>query len=113
MSTATLPPVSPRFEGVIAITKANVYFEGKVISHTILTGAGQRKTLGVILPGSYHFNTEAPERMEMVSGDCSVKLKDSQTWIEYPENSVFEIPGNSSFDIQVKSGSAHYICSFL
>ena len=39
------------FPNVTAVVKANVYFEGKVVSHTILLGGGKKKTLGLIYPG--------------------------------------------------------------
>ena len=42
---ATIPN---EFSGVTALTKANVYFEGKVVSHTLLFPDGSKKTLGLI-----------------------------------------------------------------
>ena len=54
--------------------KANVYHDGKVTSRTIITGSGEMKTLGVMLPGLYRFSTEAPEIMELTQGKCRVKL---------------------------------------
>ena len=51
---ATIPN---EFHGVTALTKANVYFEGKVVSHTLLFPDGSKKTLGLIYPGQYHFGT--------------------------------------------------------
>ena len=61
-------PSPEQFTGVTAIAKANVYFDGKVVSHTILLPGGAKKTLGLIYPGSYHFGTAAPERMEIIAG---------------------------------------------
>ena len=56
------------FRGVTAITKANVYFDGKVVSHSLVLPDGNRKTLGLIYPGSVHFGTNAAERMEIIAG---------------------------------------------
>jgi len=67
-------PSPEQFTGVTAIAKANVYFDGKVVSHTILLPGGAKKTLGLIYPGSYHFGTAAPERMEIIAGACRVTL---------------------------------------
>ena len=53
--------VPERFNGVDAVTKANVYFNGKVVSHTILFPDRGKKTLGLIYPRKYHFGTDAPE----------------------------------------------------
>ena len=52
-----------KIDGVSVTTQANVYFDGGVISHTLIFADGSKKTLGLIRPGSYHFNTEAPERI--------------------------------------------------
>jgi uncharacterized protein YaiE (UPF0345 family) len=102
-----------QFTGVTAVAKANVHFDGKVVSHTILFPDGSRKTLGLIYPGEYHFGTDKAERMEIVSGNCAVKL-DGQTAIHaHAAGQTFEVPGKSGFDIEVKSGICEYICSFL
>lgn len=101
------------FKNVTAIAKGNVYFEGKVISHTILTPEGQRKTLGVILPGSYYFGTEAAERMEIIEGSCSYVLKDSDETEIVSSGEAFDIPANFGFTITVVDGPCHYVCSFL
>lgn len=101
------------FSGVTVHTKANIYFDGKVVSHTVLTADGAKKTLGLIYPGSYHFGTGAPERMEIVAGDCVVTL-DGQTEAKaFPAGTYFDVAGNSGFTIEVKSGICEYICSFL
>ena len=63
-----------RFENVTAVAKANVYFEGRVVSHSILLAGGEKKTLGLIYPGKFHFGTDAAERMEIVAGLCRVKI---------------------------------------
>lgn len=102
-----------QFENVTALAEGNVYFDGKVISHTILTASGERKTLGVILPGSYHFGTEAAELMEIVGGDCSYVLDDTEERHEVAAGSAFNVPANSGFTITVADESCHYVCSFL
>lgn len=104
--------IPERFESVAAVCKANVYFEGKVISHTIFVG-NDRKTLGVILPGEFQFDTSAPERVEIASGTCRVKLSGESEWTTYETGSVFHVSGNDSFDIAVDQGHVDYICSYL
>ncbi|MDL5055376.1 pyrimidine/purine nucleoside phosphorylase [Oscillatoria laete-virens NRMC-F 0139] len=105
--------IPAKFENVTVACKANVYFDGKVISHTIHLPDGTRKTLGLIYPGTYRFDTGAPELMEMTAGDVKVRLAGQETWTDYPEGSTFEIPGQSSFEISVEKGLAQYICTFL
>ncbi|HZZ57117.1 MAG TPA: pyrimidine/purine nucleoside phosphorylase [Opitutaceae bacterium] len=108
---ASLPT---QFTGVTAVTKANVYFDGNVVSHTILFPGGVKKTLGLIRPGSYHFGTDAPERMEIVAGTCRVKLDGTAASAQhYAADSHFDVPGKSGFTIEVASGLCEYICSFL
>jgi purine/pyrimidine-nucleoside phosphorylase len=102
-----------QFAGVTVHTKANVYFDGKVVSHTVLMPEGAKKTLGLIYPGSYHFGTGAPERMEITAGACSVTLDGQAAVKEYAAGTWFDVPGKSGFTIEVKSGLCEYICSFL
>lgn len=101
-----------KFEAVTAVAKANVYFDGKVVSHTILLADGAKKTLGLIYPGEYHFGTAAAERMDIVAGQCRVRLDGSTDWKEYGPGTAFRVPANSGFDIAVTSGIAEYVCSF-
>ncbi len=50
--------IPTEFQNVTAVTRANVYFDGKVVSHTILFPDGAKKTLGLIYPGQFHFGTD-------------------------------------------------------
>jgi hypothetical protein len=100
------------FKNVTAVAKANVYFEGKVVSHTILFADGTKKTLGLIYPGEFHFGTDAPERMDIVAGACRVRLDATTEWRDYAGGTFFRVPGKSGFDISVASGIAEYVCSF-
>ena len=98
-----------QFTGVTVLSKANVYFDGNVISHTVLLDDGTKKTLGLIRPGSYHFGTDAAERMEIVAGTCSVTL-DGQTAVQaYAAGTHFDVPAKGGFTIAVPSGLCEYI----
>lgn len=100
------------FTSATVLAKANIYFDGKVVSHTVITSEGEKKTLGVILPGEYKFDTGAPERMDISSGSCEVKVADASEWKGIGVGNGFEVPGNSSFVIKVAE-ECQYICSFL
>lgn len=102
-----------QFENVTAVAKANVYFDGKVVSHTVLFPSGEKKTLGLIYAGKYHFGTDKAERMEIVAGACSVKLDGESDVKNYAAGTAFEVPAKSGFDIEVADGICEYICSFL
>ena len=101
-----------QFDNVSVVCKSNVYFDGKVISRTVLFGDGSKKTIGLIYPGSFTFKTGAPERMEIVAGNCKARVFGAGDWTIYEAGAFFRVPGNSSFDISVDTGIAEYICSF-
>jgi uncharacterized protein YaiE (UPF0345 family) len=93
-------------------TQANVYFDGKCVSHTVTLADGTRKSVGVILPAALTFNTGAPEVMETVAGSCSIKLKGETEWKRYGPGESYQVPGDSSFEIKVEGEPYHYICHF-
>ena len=102
-----------QFDNVAVIKKANVYFDGKCVSHSVQFADGTKKSVGVILPATLTFNTGVPEVMETVAGRCRVRQKGTDGWQEYGEGQSFSVPGNSSFDIEVAPGeSYHYVCHF-
>jgi uncharacterized protein YaiE (UPF0345 family) len=100
-----------QFEAASVATKANVYFDGKCVSHGITLADGTRKSLGVILPAALTFNTGAAEIMECVAGSCEYKLAGSSEWRKSGAGEKFSIPANSSFEIRVTE-PYHYICHF-
>jgi uncharacterized protein YaiE (UPF0345 family) len=102
-----------QFAGVTVITKANVYFDGKVVSHSVQFSDGTKKTLGLIYPGSYHFGTGAPERMEVVAGACHVTVDGENAARTHAAGQSFDVPGKSGFVIEVPTGICEYICSYL
>jgi uncharacterized protein YaiE (UPF0345 family) len=105
--------IPTEFRNVTAVAKANVYFEGKVVSHTILFADQTKKTLGLIYPGKFHFGTDKAERMEIVAGSCAVKLDGGSDVQNYTAGQYFDVPAKSGFDIEVSAGLCEYICSFL
>lgn len=106
-STASL-----ELSNVTVTAKANVYFEGRVVSHTVRLADGTKKTLGLIYPGEYHFSTSAPERMDIIAGSCRVKLDGQAALATYAAGENFDVPGDGGFTISVESGIAEYVCSF-
>ena len=108
-----MPNIPSEFRNVTAVAKANIYFDGKVVSHTILLPDGVRKTLGLIYPGKFHFGTAQAERMEIVAGQCAVKLDGQPAVNTYAAGQTFEVPAKSGFDIEVKAAPCEYICTYL
>jgi len=101
------------FPQVTAHAVANVYFDGKVVSHTIILADGARKTLGLVYPGEYHFGTDAAELMEISAGGCAVQLDGDDTTSRYGAGESFSVPAKSGFTIRVAEGICQYVCSFL
>jgi uncharacterized protein YaiE (UPF0345 family) len=100
-----------RFEGVTVVKKANVYYEGKVTSRTVLFPDGTRKTLGIMLPGEYEFGTAEREVMEVLGGEMKVLLPESTAWQVFGVGDTFEVPANASFHLVIE-GPADYCCSY-
>ncbi len=98
-------------ENVRLVPTANIYDGGKCVSHTYYTKDSQKKTAGVMFPASFHFGTDAPEKMELLEGKCRVKLAGESQWKEYRKGESFSVPGKSSFDVEVTE-TMHYICHF-
>ena len=103
--------MSKQFDQVSVVKQANIYFDGKCVSHTVLFADGTKKTIGVIFPSSLTFNTGAPEVMECVGGSCEYKLAGSTEWRKSAAGEKFSVPANSSFEIRVAE-PYHYVCHF-
>ncbi|SHH81297.1 pyrimidine/purine nucleoside phosphorylase [Clostridium grantii] len=100
------------FENVSIIKKANIYFDGKVTSRVVLFDSGEKKTLGIMLPGEYEFGTELKEIMEITAGNLDVQLPGSDEWVNFIGGSQFEVSANSSFKLIVKE-TTDYCCSYI
>jgi uncharacterized protein YaiE (UPF0345 family) len=91
----TAMTAATQFDQVSVIKRANVYFDGKCVSHTVLFADDTRKTLGVIL-----------------AGQCRIRLEGSDEWKTYGAGESFSVPGESRFDIDVIE-TLDYVCSYL
>jgi purine/pyrimidine-nucleoside phosphorylase len=104
--------MSDKFDNVSVAKKANVFFDGQCVSHSIFLPDGTRKTVGVIMPGSQlTFNVSTPELMEITSGTCQVKIAGESALKTYTAGSQFSVAANSSFDIHADD-TVNYVCSF-
>lgn len=99
------------FKNVTVIKKANVYFDGRVTSRTIIFPDGSKKTLGIMVPGDYEFSTAEPEIMEILAGDLDVQLPGASGWSTIQAGEIFEVPALSKFRLKVKI-LTDYCCSY-
>lgn len=101
-----------KLENVTAVAKANVYYDGKVVSHTVYTQEGDRKTLGLFLPGDYEFGTGDAEIMDIIDGDCQVRFPGTTEYKEIKAGETFNLPANCKFGF--KCGViVQYVCSYI
>jgi uncharacterized protein YaiE (UPF0345 family) len=91
--------------------KQNSYFDGKVQSIGFERN-GRRATAGVVDVGEFHFGTDAPERMTIISGELQARLVSGGPWVVYPAGTSFEVAGKSGFDVKATQPAA-YLCEFL
>lgn len=104
--------MSEDFKDVTVVKKANFYFDGKVTSRTILFANGEKKTLGVMLPGEYEFGTDLAENMDILQGSLEVQLPGSSEWKKINAGDNFDVPAQSKFKMKVLSLS-DYCCTYL
>ena len=102
----------PEFKNVTIIKKANIYFDGKVTSRAVVFPDGSRKTLGIMMPGDYEFDTDAPEIMEILAGDLEVSLQGEDGWKTITGGQSFDVPGKSKFSLKIKT-TTDYCCSYI
>ena len=100
------------FKNVTVVKKANIYFDGKVTSRTLLFSDGSKKTLGIMLPGEYEFGTASKELMEILAGDLEVLLPGADRWKSVKEREAFEVPAHSKFRLKVRN-ITDYCCSYI
>ena len=89
--------------------KLNEYFDGNVKSLGFELD-GTPYTVGVILAGSYTFNTEKIEHLQIVAGEIDIKLAGG-CWQKFKKGDATVIPAGISFDLQLKDPAA-YICAY-
>jgi purine/pyrimidine-nucleoside phosphorylase len=100
------------FNNVTIVREANIYFDGKVVSRTVLFADNSKKTLGVMQPGEYEFSTGAAENMEILKGELEWQMKGGSAWKKVVGGEAFDVPANSTFVMRV-SQVTDYCCSFL
>ena len=104
--------ISEDFKNVTITKGANVYFDGGVTSRTIKFDNGEVKTLGMMQPGEYQFNTDKKEILEILLGEVDVLLPDQTKWQHFTAGDTFEVKANASFSINAVS-LTDYCCSFV
>jgi purine/pyrimidine-nucleoside phosphorylase len=100
------------FKNVTIVKKANVYFDGKVTSRTVIFPDGSKKTLGIMFPGEYEFGTAEKEIMEILAGNLEVLIPGIPGWQTVATGESFEVPAKSKFSLKVKS-LTDYCCSYV
>jgi len=100
------------FNNVTVRKAANIYFDGKVTSRSITCQDGSEKTLGIMLPGEYTFNTDSEELMEIIKGELKVLLPGDEDWREIKGGESFTVAAKSQFSLRITQ-LTDYCCSFI
>ncbi len=96
-------------KNVTIIKKANIYFDGQVTSRRVLFADGSTKSLGIMLPGEYVFNTGVKEIM---AGDLEVLIPGEDRWMMVTGGGSFEVPAQAKFSLKIKTVT-DYCCSYI
>ena len=91
--------------------KHNSYFDGQVQS-VGFERHGRKHTVGVIVPGEFHFGTDGPERMTVVTGELLIRTQGAEGFTAYPAGTAFEVAGKSGFDVRAAVPTAYW-CEYL
>lgn len=104
--------MNEKLENVTAVVKANVYYDGKVVSHTVFMPNGDRKTIGIFLPGEYDFGVGDSEIMEITEGVCQVKMPGSDDWTDFAAGGTFTLPPDCRYGFRCYV-PVQYLCSYI
>ncbi|CAN1525315.1 Pyrimidine/purine nucleoside phosphorylase [Burkholderiaceae bacterium] len=99
-----------QFDHVSVGKKANIYYDGKCISHTVTMPDGLRKSVGVILPSTLHFDLTTKEVMEVVDG-CAFVSIDGAPEQAFAAGDRWTVEAGSYFVIRT-TAPMHYVCHF-
>jgi len=102
--------INVSYERSFKVIKVNEYFDGKVKSFVINSSEG-KKTVGVMEPGEYEFDTDTKEIMTVVEGNLSVYFAEDDEWEEFEKGASFDVPAKSKLKVKVEQDTA-YICEY-
>ena len=104
--------VPEKISNVEMMSKANVYWDGKVTSRTFFEPDGQRKTLGFVCAGEYEFSTSTIEEMELYAGEFELMLPGETEYHKYVAGDTFTIPCGIQFKVRSRT-FADYCCTYV
>jgi len=99
-----------QFEQVTVNKKANFFFDGKCVSHTVTLASGERKSVGVILPSTLRFDLSTREVMEVVDGTAHVSINGAAEQA-YAAGQSWTVEAGGYFIIRAEA-PVHYVCHF-
>jgi hypothetical protein len=99
-----------QFDQVSVGKKANVYFDGKCVSHTVTLPDGTRKSVGVVLPSTLRFDLTTKEIMEVVDGTAYVSIN-GQAEKPFSAGQSWTVEACGYFVIRADQ-PVHYVCHF-
>lgn len=105
--------MTERFDNVSVSLRANVYFDGRVSSRSVFFPDGTRKTLGVILPGTFEFDVANKEIVTLLRGNAEVLLPpEKKEWVKVTEGDSFTVIADSTYVIRCCE-VVEYACNYI
>lgn len=104
--------ISKELLDIKAMTKANIYWDGKVISRTYHRKDGSKFTLGVITAGTYTFDVGDKEVVSLIAGEAEIILPEEKEWHSVKTPDIFEIPAHSQYQIRTPE-VVEYLCDYI
>lgn len=97
------------FEDVTVTKRANVYYDGGVTSRTLVDDDGIRRTLGIMHPGEYEFETDSQEQIDLYAGRMQVTIDGEST--TYESGDSFTVSADTTFDVSI-TDLVDYCCTY-
>lgn len=97
------------FEDATVRKRANVYYDGQVTSREVTTSDGDRYTLGLVSPGTYEFETDAAEEIEILAGSGRLELPEAT--VQFDAGDVVTVPADTAFEF-VAADVVDYCCAY-
>lgn len=100
-----------QFDNASVVCLADIWFDGRVVSHTVYLMDETRKALVVMQPGEYAFESGPAERLEVTGGNCELRLEGESEWRAVPEGGVADVGEESRYSIRCE-GVVQYVRTF-
>lgn len=97
-----------QFDGVSINKQAQVAANGASVAYELDFPGGCHKTLGVVLAPRASFPPDCAELVEVVAGQCRVRIGAESGSMAYEAGQRFRVPRGAGFEVETP-GPLHYV----